>query len=421
MRFFVAKVCDEKSFRTFMKHWIYIMCLTFAFSSCIEEYSISKNISNGQKQIVIQGHIRAGDQSVFYISYAKSFGDMTSSQETILNAKINIIGKNGYESEKAKFDIEQDRYCIDTHSLEPNTLYAVKVEAEGEIYQSEFLSLLDTPEIEEINYTEQKDRITFYVSTINDNDASRYYMWSFEEDWEFTASVDFASFPKNYYYIQDTYPMNCPETQTYYRCWNHNESSNVYLASTEHLDENSIKNQFLFSIPADDARISCVYSLLLKQFTLSKEAYTYYSHIKKLTEENNGIFQPMPYEVYGNVNCISRPEKKVLGYILASNISTKRIFVNAADFKKCIPIYTGVCAETELPATTDIYKKRQNVIFELKGGAVLFYPSGHNYDLNDPWDIEFKGNELLYSRQCVDCRMVNGATNKRPNFWPNFQ
>ena len=74
------------------------MCLTFAFSSCIEEYSISKNISNGQKQIVIQGHIRAGDQSVFYISYAKSFGDMTSSQETILNAKINIIGKNGYES-----------------------------------------------------------------------------------------------------------------------------------------------------------------------------------------------------------------------------------------------------------------------------------------------------------------------------------
>lgn len=158
-------------------------------------------------------------------------------------------------------------------------------------------------------------------------------MWSFEEDWEFTASVDFASFPKNYYYLQDTYPMNCPETQTYYRCWNHNESSNVYLASTEHLDENSIKNQFLFSIPADDARISCVYSLLLKQFTLSKEAYTYYSHIKKLTEENNGIFQPMPYEVYGNVNCISRPEKKVLGYILASNISTKRIFVNAADFK----------------------------------------------------------------------------------------
>lgn len=129
----------------------------------------------------------------------------------------------------------------------------------------------------------------------------------------------------------------------------------------------------------------------------------------------------MPYEVYGNVNCISKPEKKVLGYILASNISTKRIFVNAADLKKCIPIYTGVCAETELPATTDIYKKRQSVIFELKGGAVLFYPSGHNYDLNNPWDIEFKGNELLYSRQCVDCRMVNGATNKRPNFWPNFQ
>ena len=401
-----------------MKYWIYIMCLTLAVSSCIEEYSIPKNISYGQKQMVIQGHILAGEQSVFYLNYTKSFGDMTLLQETILNAKVNIIGKNGYESSMAKFDIEQDRYYIDTRSLEPNTLYAVKVEAEGEIYQSDFLSLLETPEIEEINYTEQEERITFHVSTKNDNDASRYYMWSFEEDWEFTASVDFASFPNKYYYMQDTYPMNSSEVQTYYRCWNHNESSKVYLASTEHLEENSIKNQMLFSIPADDARISRVYSLLLKQLTLSKEAYTYYSHIKKLTEENSGIFQPIPYEVYGNVSCISKPEQKVLGYILASNISTKRIFVNAADFKKCIPIYTGVCAETELPAT--MIANRKLLTFELIGGAVLFDPSGHNFDLNeDPWELEFKGNELLYSRQCVDCRTGKGATNKRPDFWPN--
>lgn len=395
-----------------MRRLVYILIIFFIVTSCIEEY-IQANISQDQKKVVIQGRIFAGEESVFYVSYTKDFGDRNKLQETILNATVKIVGENGYESKKAEFDIENDRYFIDTKDLEANTLYAVRVEVEGETYQSEYLSILQTPEIEEITYEESPNGISLLVSTKGDNDGSRYYMWSYEEDWEFTASIDFKAEPEKYYYNEFTYPIGENQPNPYYRCWGHNLSSNIYLGSTDKLNENIIKNLKLFTISADDVRISNVYSLLLKQWTLSKEAYAYYTQMQQLTEKNDGIFQLMPYEIKGNVHCISTPSKKTLGYVIASNITTKRKFIFASDFKQCIPVFTGICSETSITKENFDWQTIEN---ELRGGAIFYIPTKINF--NHFWEYTPTGKEIIYSKQCVDCRTVEGSTNKRPDFWP---
>ena len=120
------------------------------FLSCVEEYKIPESKSAiHYAELVIQGRILAGDKSIIYISRTQPLNSLKE-PESVLNAQVTIIGQNGYESKLAEFDIEQDCYTIDTRELPSNTLYAVQVKVENEIYQSEFQSIQYTSEIDDV-------------------------------------------------------------------------------------------------------------------------------------------------------------------------------------------------------------------------------------------------------------------------------
>ena len=149
---------------------ILVLTSIFIAYSCIEEFTVTTDASQAESEIVIQGRILAGDESVVFVSKTQPFGSKDKS-ETISNAKVLIIGKNGYQSNDAIYDEKRSCYLIDTESLLPNTLYALQVEVDGEIYQSHFLSLLDTPEIEEVTYKERNDGVSIHVSTKGKEDS----------------------------------------------------------------------------------------------------------------------------------------------------------------------------------------------------------------------------------------------------------
>ena len=175
---------------------IFVLFLISCFSpSCIEEYKIPTTLSvPHEAELVIQGRILAGEESVIYISKTMPLGEIKP-EAPITHAKVTVIGQNGYESSIGKFNEQQVAYLIETKELSNNTQYAVKVELDGEIYQSEFQPIYDTPEIEEITYKEREDGISIHVSTSNTDDGARGYMWSYEEDWEIHAPINLATVP----------------------------------------------------------------------------------------------------------------------------------------------------------------------------------------------------------------------------------
>ena len=387
-------------------------------SSCIEEYQIPKSALVSSKEVVIQGRILAGEESVFYVSYTKAFGDRSQLQETILNAKVTIIGQNGYESKKAEFNMENDRYVIDTKDLEANTLYAVKVEAEGETYQSDFLTLLETPEIKDITYKEREDGISIHVSTEGESGTFKNYMWTFEEDWEFTAPIDFVTHFKGggtVIYNDEFYPLKDKAKNEYYRCWKHNKSSNIYIYSTNKLQENSVKDYELFRIAGNDPKISSIYSLLLKQTSISDEAYHYYEQLKRFSEESGGLFTPMPHEIKGNITCTSNPAIKARGYILSAKVKSQRIFIYASDFSKRETPYHYVPCE-EKPLSEIDPRAWGELTTAIGNGAIVYSPQSLFYSRY--WLAQLDKEDIFYTRSCVDCRAVENATNKRPDFWP---
>ena len=318
----------------FVKHLILLFCLTTIALSCVDEYTIPEETAiEYETEIVIEGRILAGEESVIHLSYTTP---INSEEETtdILNAQVYVIGQNGYRSEAAEFDIEDDCYVIDTRTLENNTLYAVEVTMDGDTYQSDFQPLLTSPEIDEVTWRENESSVSIYVTTLAEQTDSRHFMWSFEEDWEIHAEVDMRG---NYdlipIYKKEHYPDLTKTRNPYLYCWMHDVSRHILLHSSANLSENQVKNVKLHEIGIEDIRISYIYSILVKQWSLSDDAYRYFSTMKQYTEIDDGLFAPILSDFQGNIRCISNPDKRAHGYVLASNVTTKRIFIYEEDFK----------------------------------------------------------------------------------------
>ena len=394
----------------FAKHLILLFGLTMVILSCVDEYTIPKETAiEYETEIVIEGRILAGEESVIHLSYTTP---INSEEETsdILNAQVYVIGQNGYRSEAAEFDIEDDCYVIDTRRLENNTLYAVEVTVDGETYQSEFQPLLISPEIDEVTWQEHESSISIHVTTQAEKDAPRHFMWSFDEDWEIHADVDMRGNDTiKPYYVKDQYPDLTETRNPYLFCWMHDVSRNVLLHSTANLSENVLENIQLHEISIEDIRLSYIYSIQVKQWSLSDEAYNYYSILKRYTEEDEGLFTPVLSDYRGNITCTSHPNKRAHGYVLASSVTTKRIFIYEKDFKHMRSLY-------ETPNCFARNWERDALSF----AAVL-----NSYPWKSPWVIMARdGNPrdqdaLMYTWYCVDCRQTIGATKKRPDFWPN--
>ena len=392
-----------------MRNTFILFIISVCFFSCIEEYKIPTTLSvPHEAELVIQGRILAGEESVIYISKTMPLGE-TKPEAPITHAKVTVIGQNGYESSSGKFDELQVAYLIDTKELSDNTQYAVKVELDGEIYQSEFQPIYDTPEIEEITYKEREDGISIHISTSNTDDGARGYMWSYEEDWEFHADINMNTLNNGILLYNDAFFQLDKSKNPYYYCWQHRKSGNIFIYSTESLNENKVMGHELFRIPIDDIRISYIYCVSIKQWCLSPEAYNYFRTVELHTEDTGGLFSPMPVEISGNVICTSNPEIKAHGYVIASNVKTKRLFIYASDFQNIIPEYSNCFYrygwEDEKSSANWINSWVEHMN---KFGYVILTPQGY-IDLQS----------IKYSRECVDCRETKGATKKRPDFWPN--
>ena len=261
-----------------------LAAFTILMASCIEEYKMPETVAvSHESELVIQGRILVGEESVIYISKTQPLGE-TKQETPITHAKVTVIGQNGYESDMARFDEQQMAYLVDTKNISENTHYAIRVELDNETYQSSFQTIYNTPEIEEITYKEREDGISLHVSTSNTDNGARAYMWSYEEDWEFHADINMAIvnngvmlYSENFYQLDGT-------KKPYYFCWGHKKSNNIFIYSTEGLKENQVKDHELIRVPTNDIRISYIYCITVKQWCLSPEAYRYFRTVRKRTK-----------------------------------------------------------------------------------------------------------------------------------------
>ncbi|HEY0769379.1 MAG TPA: DUF4249 domain-containing protein, partial [Sphingobacteriaceae bacterium] len=222
---------------------------------------------------------------------------------------------------------EKDRgeYTVQV-SLNPSEKYRLRVKtSKGSEYLSDFVSVKNTPPIDEITWEKNEKGLNIYIDTHDPQNATRYYRWGFEETWRRTV------LNSNWEYVNGAFqPRKIPTHPT---CYDTHIGNPLTLFSTVKLVEDVVSKARVNFIPVGSHKLADKYSILVKQYALEKGAYEYWENMKKNTEQLGSIFDPQPSYMYGNIRSVSDPAEMVVGYFSACNVTEKRIFITAQEAK----------------------------------------------------------------------------------------
>ena len=369
---------------------IYLLLL-FASAGCIEEYH-AKGVEELSNLLVVEGTITEG---ITTIKLSRSVGlyDDASNSQRVGNAIVSVESDAGkvYSAITNIVGI----YDIHIDKLDPETKYRLKVRIGDEEYESTYSKPILTPDIDKIFWTKDSNKgvANISVTTRGTNDQSRYYNWSYSENWEIRAML-YSNFMydengKIVLYDEVTGPYNLK-----YHCWNSNNSNQFILGSADKLSENVITEKKLVVTVPSDERFSVLYYIKVYQNMLSKEAYDYFTNLQKNIESTGSIFSPVPSEMKGNLFCTTNPDIPVIGYVDVSVVKTKEVYIypNEGLYE---PKADYSCFS--VAADDDRYEE---------SSMPMYY-----YEPLDP-----TGNLYAYQR-CFDC--TTRGTKNKPSFWPN--
>lgn len=194
----------------------------------------------------------------------------------------------------------------------------------------------------------------------------------------------------------ETWAIGLPYDVTNRYCWVTNNSSQILIKNTSHLNQNNISRFPVTFISNETDRLRQRYSILVRQYSISEDEYNFWSKMQNIAEQTGTLYDIMPSSVPGNMYCVEDPSEKVLGYFSVSAKKTRRIFIEE--------FFSGL---------TDLYK---DCPIDTVG------PTGHIPNLGITVWIIVDGSYnkppfrvLTDKKGCADCT-VRGTTVK-PAFW----
>jgi hypothetical protein len=172
-----------------------------------------------------------------------------------------------------------------------------------------------------------------------------------------------------------------------------------------------IANNAMTQIPTSSEKIVHRYSILVKQYALTRDAYNFWAALKKNTQQIGTIFDAQPSATTTNLHCTSDPSQTVLGYISASTITQKRIFIDATQVQNWY-YSSGLACK---PSGACWFRGSVPPQFFSDGYLVPIGPivktNGCDGEIGPAFAVP------VADITCVDCRLHLGGKTVKPAFW----
>ncbi|MEZ4774635.1 MAG: DUF4249 domain-containing protein [Bacteroidia bacterium] len=385
--------------------FIYMLLgLNLWLSACVEPFN--PDIKNYENALVVEGHMLEGKNPARVI-LSRTFAFDEDKPEYISGAIVYIRDDKGKEHRlvaKGNGVYESDTTVV---RGEPGRSYQLVIEtADGKSYESTWQFMKKGAAIESINprfetYVTGFDTLMgmqLYLNTSSSDQNSRFYRWEFEETWMFRVPYP----ARGYWDIANKQPVFVEPDSIRRTCYKSEKSVDIILNTTEGLAEDKIVDYPFLYISTETDRLTLKYSILLKQYTLSEEAYDYWRVTKEINQELGTLFDPIPTDITGNIQNVDDPDEPVIGYFSADGFSQKRIFIDRLDVPPVL-IPTGLenCPYIFFSNIDDMQR------YVLAGNAWVGAVA------------DFAGNILGYTgstKKCSDCTVQGDL--KKPAFWP---
>lgn len=387
-----------------MRNLVYLIVLFICFGACKERYEVA--LPDEQTGIlVVEGFINILGITEIKLSRSTIVGERNMEFEKNAVVRIEAEDNTIYPLDEK----DSGKYVSAHLQLDMNRKYRLNIRTdENKQYTSTYEAPVITPPIDSISWIRYNGGVEIYVNAHDNINNTKYYRWEYDETWEFKSrfqtqmDVEYSTGPLGNRIAKLVYrdPLG-KHADTLYRCWKDRSSSTIKLGSTEKLGEARVYSPIIF-YPKASWELAVLYSVLVKQYGLNKDAYEFYSRIKKNTESLGSIFDAQPSEIKGNLVNIADEKELVVGYVGVGSVTEKRIFISNAELQDWF--YLQPCdPEIEIPNISDSLIK-----YILHQSRIATSP------INDR-----NGNLIGTSAAfevCVDCRLR--GTNIKPSFWP---
>ena len=380
-------------------HIILFLCVWLGCSTCIDEYS--PELKGYDNLLVVDGFI-SDQPGPYTVTLSRSVRPGSSGFIPETDAEVKISDKQGNEVYLAE---QEDGIYLTPESAGfrgvPGKKYRIEIKTiNGSLYVSDFAMLMPSVEIDrvyaELESVPAEDEIydlrgyQFYMNTKESEGESRYFMMLLSATYEYQAD-----FKVRFYYNGNL--RQFPNPDSLKTCWRTYTVQNIFTASTEELNTQNLERFPLHFVDTETRELFIRYSLQVSMFTLSKQNWEYWDKLRELQENQDGLFTRQPYQVRGNVVCVSNPDEIVLGEFTVAGITEKRIFVDRPPFS--VQFHFPVCEITEVDV--------ENF------GMISLSPP-------NTWPVYATstsgGAGALPPQECMDCRQ-SGGTIVKPEFW----
>lgn len=373
-----------------MKKWIFILALAAGLSSCIYPYTPDIE-SNPEETLVVDGHILVGGTSSIRLSYLIPINGKSTRTPRAL-AWLEDNKGNRYQAPGEA--VLTNSFDIPTHPAPGATEFRAVVEVDNETYTSAWITPDPAPEITDIRFTADASTVYVTVDLKPGVEKTGYAGFMLEETWEFHSDVYPEIFidPDTWEY----YPPGPNYEYPYYWCYRSVAFNGSLLVDYSSLSGDVIRDIPVRNFSRSDSRNHRRYSILVKGFALSKEAYDYNKQTQDLSQVGGDLFSPDPGALEGNLVCETHPEKDVMGFVQAGYVTTRRAFLSNIYLYAVKPIveYAYVTLD-DMPVYYYDYNYRPVMKTAFYDGVVDYGWAPH---------------------RCINC-LEAGGTQEKPDFW----
>jgi hypothetical protein len=401
-----------------MKKWQIILLITVMAIGCKKPYN-PPVIAAKNNYLVVEGVINAGADSTT-ITLSRT---VNLSNKTTVNPELHAIVAIQSDANVSYplTETTKGNYVSAGLNLSSTHNYRLSIKtSNNEEYLSDYVPVKNSPPIDSVTYNTKGNSATpglnVFVNTHDPKNNTTYYRWDYQETWIFTSNFD-----SQYVSNGDTI-LPRPISDQIYECWKTDSSSTIIVNSSAKLTSDVITNNPIAFVNSTSEKLGTEYSILVRQYALTADAYTFWTNLKKNTEQLGSIFDAQPSQINGNIHCKTNPLEPVIGYLSIGIPSTQRIFIE----NRVLPAWSATPFYTNCTLDTFGYKHPG---INLGDPPVNWVDEYLNYDSStfigilflsvDP--IQPPGSPIIgYSGsqpRCVDCTLR--GTNKQPSFWKN--
>jgi hypothetical protein len=394
------------------KHYYILFLIIGIYSnSCIEPFDI-KSIAF-ESALVVEATI-TNEFKYHEINISRTY--QLEAKEPLAESNATVKVFDDFQNVYIFQEVTPGKYISNIKfSAAPNLNYQLKIATEdGGLYASQPTQLTNVSNIDKV-YAEKSDDgkgVNIFVNSYSSVGNARYYRFEYEETYKIIASKwsiwDLVVISDKEPYEFD-FVLRDEQKKI---CYNTIKSKGIIQTETNSFVEDRITKFPVRYISTDNYLITNRYSMLLKQFVQSQEAYNYYRTLKDLSESESLFSQNQQGFIKGNLYSENHSNENIIGFFEVSAVATKRMFFSPSDLDLTIPLPKPYPVNCDLIAPQLKPKSGKSLFEYLESGSLKYYldNDGASLPLISP-----NGPYVMVPSECGDCTLI--GTNIVPEFW----